>query len=149
MKTFSKTLSYDTTKKNEVVPVTRDFEKAILESKIQNGTLLAYSMHTTLSLVSQEAIEPNLCEDIIDQLTKIVDDNGNKYKHTCANHPSGTCQLDKVNGPSHIRQLLTNQNVVLDIKDSKMITGQWQDIAILELDGPRKNRQVLVKIVED
>lgn len=149
MRTFSKLLFYDTSKKNEVIPVTKDFEQVILESKIKNGTLLAYSLHTTMSLINQEAVETHLCKDFINQLTKMVDNDGHQYEHVCAKHPSGTCRLDDFNGPSHVRQLLTNQNVFLDIKDGKMVTGQWQDIAILELDGPRKNRQVLVKIIED
>ncbi len=149
MKTFSKTLSYNTGKKNEVISITKDLKKVVDEFKTKNGTLLAYSLHTTLSLVSQEAIEPNLCEDIIDQLSKIVDDDGKKYKHTCAKHPSGTCRLDDFNGPSHVRQLLTNQNVILDIKNGEIIAGRWQEIAILELDGPRKNRKIQVKVIED
>jgi len=144
-----KTLSYDTTKKAEVIPISEDLKKIVAESKVKNGTLIAYSLHTTLGLMIQEAVEQYLCEDIIDQLTKIVDDDGEKYKHTCARHPSGTCKNDDVNGPSHIRQLLCNQNVLIDIKDGEMNLGRWQDVAILEFDGPRKERKILVKIVED
>lgn len=144
-----KILGYDTTKKSEIVTVTDDFEELVRESKIKNGTLFAYSLHTTLALIIQEAAEPNLCQDIINQLTKIVDDEGSEYQHTCAKHPSGTCKLDKANGPSHVRHVLTNQNLVLDIHEGKLNLGRWQDVALLELDGPRKNRQVLVKIIKD
>lgn len=149
MASFRKTLSYDTRKKAEVIPITKDIKKIVQTSKIQNGTLLAYSLHTTLSLISQEALEPNLCQDITDQLKKIVEDDGTKYKHTCAQHPSGTCRADAANGPSHVRQVLTNQNVVLDIKNGKIMTGKWQDIALFELDGPRKDRKIIVKIIKD
>ena len=79
----------------------------------------------------------------------MVDDDGTKYKHTYAKHPSGTCTTDAANGPSHVRQVLTNQNVMLDIKNGKITTGQWQDIALLELDGPRKDRKIVVKIIKD
>jgi len=142
-------LSYDTTKKAEIIPITKEIKSLVKKSKIKNGTLIVYSMHTTVSLIVQEAAEPKLCEDIIDQLAEIVENDGSKYKHTCADHPSGLCKIDNINGPSHVRQLLTNQNLVLDIKDGQLVLGQWQDIALLELDGPRKNRQVHIKIVED
>lgn len=142
-------LSFNTTKKSEVIPITKSIKAAVDKSNIKNGTLIAYSMHTTVSLIIQEAAEPKLCEDIVDQLVEIVENDGSKYKHTCADHPSGLCKIDNINGPSHVRQLLTNQNLVLDIKDGQLVLGQWQDIALLELDGPRQNRKVYIKIMED
>lgn len=142
-------LSYKTTKKNEVIPITKDFQKLLKKSGIKNGTIIAYSIHTTVSLIVQEAVEPKLCEDIVEQLTEIVENDGSKYKHTCADHPKGLCKIDNINGPSHVRQLLTNQNLVIDVADGKMILGEWQDIALLELDGPRNNRTIHVKIEED
>ncbi len=149
MNTFKKILSYDTNNKSEVIPITEDIKKVIEESGFKNGTLFGYSLHTTLSLFIQEAIEPNLCKDIINQLTKIVDNDGSKYEHSCAKHPSNICRVDNSNGPSHVRQTLTNQNIILDISGGKLNIGQWQDIALLELDGPRKNRKVFIKIVEN
>jgi len=146
---MKKFLSYNTTKKAEIIPITEDIEKVAEQSGIKNGTLFAYSMHTTLGLVMQESCEPHLCEDIIDQLTKIVDDNGAKYKHRCSANPKKLCKTDDINGPSHVRQVLTNQNIVIDIENGKLNLGTYQDIGLVELDGPRKNRKILVKIIKD
>jgi secondary thiamine-phosphate synthase enzyme len=144
-----KNISFDTTAKNEIIPITNQLKQLVTESGIENGTLIAYSLHTTMSLILQEAVEVNLCEDIIDQLTKIVDDDGHQYKHTCAKHPSGTCKMDDFNGPSHVRQLLTSQPLMLDIENGELVLGRWQDIALLELDGPRQGRAIRVKIIPD
>jgi secondary thiamine-phosphate synthase enzyme len=149
MKIAKQILSFNTQNKNQIIPITNKIKKFIADSGIVSGTFFAYSLHTTMSLIIQEAVEKYLCKDIIGQLTKIVDDDGHKYKHTCAKHPSGTCKLDDFNGPSHVRQMLTNQNLILDIEDSQIKLGRWQDIALLELDGPRKDRQILLKIVSD
>jgi len=140
-------LSFNTTKKAEVITITKNLEKLVKKSGVKSGTLIAYSMHTTVSLILQESAEPKLCEDIVDQLTKIVENDGSKYKHTCADHPSGLCKIDNINGPSHVRQLLTNQSLLIDIMGGKMMLGEWQDVALLELDGPRKNRKIHVKII--
>ena len=149
MKIFKKLLSYNTKSKNEIITISNDISSAIKASKIKNGTLIAYSLHTTLALFIQETNEPNLCSDIINQLEKIVDNNPQHYTHSCSgNKDKGFCS-ENANGPSHIRQMLTNQNIVLDITDSKLNLGPWQDIALLELDGPRQNRQVVVKVTED
>lgn len=146
---MKKFLSYSTTKKAEVIPITEDIRKVVSESGIKNGTLFAYTLHTTLGLIMQESCEPNLCEDIIDQLVKMVDDDGTKYKHRCSNNPNKLCKTDDVNGPSHVRQALLNQTIIIDIDEGKLNIGTYQDIGLIELDGPRKDRKVLVKIIKD
>ncbi len=146
---MKKLLSYNTKKHSEIICITKDIEKVVKDSKIKNGILFAYTMHTTLGLTIQETAEVNLCGDIIGQLTKIVDDDGAKYGHRCALHPSRICKTDDINGPSHVRQMLTNQTIILDIEDGKLNKGQFQDIGLVELDGPRENRKILVKIIEE
>jgi len=142
-------LTYDTTAKSQIRTITPELNELIAQSDVDNGTLLVYSLHTTLGLMVQETSEPNLCQDFIDFLTTRVDDDGNTYNHRCALHPSGACVEDRFNAPSHVRQFLTNQSVVLDIQGGRISLGQWQDVAILELDGPRQGRQVMVKIIPD
>lgn len=146
---MKKVLTYNTNKKAEIIPITEDIEKVVDESGIQNGTLFAYTLHTTLGVMMQESCEPHLCEDIIDQLVKMVDDDGTKYKHRCTDNPKKICKTDDINGPSHVRQVLTNQNIVIDIENGRLNLGTYQDIGLVELDGPRENRKVLVKIIED
>jgi secondary thiamine-phosphate synthase enzyme len=146
---FKQILSYDTAAKAEIRNITDEVNHLIDQSGVDNGTLLVYSLHTTLGLVVQETSEPHLCVDFLEYLTAAVEDDGHKYHHTCALHPSGACVEDRFNAPSHVRQLLTNQSVVLDIQGGRVSLGQWQDIAVLELDGPRQGRKVMVKIIPD
>jgi secondary thiamine-phosphate synthase enzyme len=143
---FKRILSYDTTRKAEIRTITRDLNAAVAESGVDNGTLLVYSLHTTLGVIVQETAEPNLCEDFLEFLTALVNDDGTLYKHSCALHPSGACDDDRFNAPSHVRQLLTNQSLVLDIQGGQITLGQWQDVALMELDGPRQGRQLFVKV---
>ena len=146
---YKKILSYDTTNKSEIRTITSDLRACVSEAGVESGTLIAYSLHTTLGLMIQETSEPNLCEDFVDFLVALVEDDGHRYKHTCALHPSGACVEDRFNAPSHVRQMLTNQSLVLDIQGGRLTLGRWQDIAFFELDGPRAGRQVLVKIISD
>lgn len=142
-------LTYDTTEKSQIRTITGDLKDCVAESGVDNGTLIAYSLHTTLGLILQETAEVNLCGDFIDFLTRLVEDDGRTYRHTCALHPSGACVEDRFNAPSHVRQLLTNQTLVLDIQEGQLTLGRWQDVAFLELDGPRAGRQILVKVPPD
>ena len=63
---FKRILSYDTTRKTEIRNITDDLNGLIRESGVDNGTLLVYSLHTTLGLIVQETSEPFLCEDFSD-----------------------------------------------------------------------------------
>jgi secondary thiamine-phosphate synthase enzyme len=146
---YKRLLSFDTASKSEIRTITAELNQCIADSGLENGTFLVYSLHTTLGLIIQETSEPFLCEDFTDFLTNLVNDDGNAYKHRCALHPSGACSEDRFNAPSHVRQLLTNQSLVLDVQGGRLSLGQWQDVALLELDGPRPGRQILVKIWSD
>jgi secondary thiamine-phosphate synthase enzyme len=146
---YKKTLSYDTTSKTEFRTITSDLRACVAEAGLESGTLIAYSLHTTLGLIIQETSEPNLCEDFADFLEATVEGDGNLYKHRCALHPSGACHEDRFNAPSHVRQMLTNQSIVLDLQGGDLTLGRWQDVALAELDGPRNSRQILVKILPD
>jgi secondary thiamine-phosphate synthase enzyme len=146
---YKKILSYDTAKKSELRSITDDLRDCIREAGVDNGTLMVYSLHTTMGVTIQETSEPNLCQDFIDFLTQLVEDNGHLYAHRCALHPSGACHEDRFNGPSHVRQMLTNQSIVLDIQGGELSLGRWQDVAYLEVDGPRQDRKVFVKIIPD
>jgi secondary thiamine-phosphate synthase enzyme len=146
---FRRLLSFDTVSKSEIRTITAELNQCIADSGLEDGTLLVYSLHTTLGLIVQETSEPFLCEDFTDFLTNLVESDGMLYKHRCALHPSGACVEDRFNAPSHVRQLLTNQSVVLDVQSSALSLGRWQDVAFLELDGPRQGRQLFVKIWPD
>jgi secondary thiamine-phosphate synthase enzyme len=146
---YKKILSFDTSRKSEFRSITSELRACVAESGVRDGTVIAYSLHTTLGLLIQETSEPNLCEDFVDFLEGLVEGDGNLYKHRCALHPSGACHEDRFNAPSHVRQMLTNQTIVLDVQGGKLSLGQWQDVAFAELDGPRKARQIFVKIVSD
>ncbi len=146
---FKRRLSYDTADKSEIRTITADLNQCIADSGLQSGTLLVYSLHTTMGLVVQETSEPFLCEDFTDFLTDLVENDGMQYKHRCALHPSGACTEDRFNAPSHVRQLLTNQSIVLDVEEGALSLGRWQDVAYVELDGPRQERQIFVKIWPD
>jgi secondary thiamine-phosphate synthase enzyme len=146
---FRHILRYDTTARSEIRSITQELNQLIARLGIDNGTLLVYSLHTTLGVIVQETSEPHLCEDFIDFLTALVANDGMQYKHRCALHPSGACVEDRFNAPSHVRQMLTNQPLLLDIQGGQVTLGRWQDVALFELDGPRQGRQLFVKIIPD
>jgi len=84
----------------------------------------------------QENADPNLCDDILTTLNKIIPLHDN-YKH------------DKIdnNAAAHIKAGIIGPSLTIPIKDNKLQLGQWQNIFLAEFDGPRHNRKVIVSII--
>jgi len=144
-----KILTYSTRAKSEIRTITGDLRRCVAESGIRDGCLLAYSLHTTLGLMIQETAETHLCEDVLDYLGFVIEEDGELYKHRGHLHPRSNGDDTDCNAPSHLRQILVNQNVLLDVHNGELALGTWQDVAIAEFDGPRVGRNVLVKIWAD
>src|SRR5947208_13795588 len=100
---FKGILTYDTTAKSQIRTITGDLNDLIQKSGVDNGTLLAYSLHTTLGVTIQEPSEPFLCEDLVDFLTGLVPDDGLQYTDRCALRPDGACVAARLNPRPHGR----------------------------------------------
>src|SRR5206468_10049217 len=144
-----KILTYSTRAKSEIRTITGDLRRCVAESSRRAGCLLAYSRHTTLGLMVQETAETLLCDDVLDYLGFVIEEDGELYKHRGHLHPRSNGDDTDRNAPSHLRQILVNQNVLLDVHNGELALGPWQDVAIAEFDRPRAGRSVLVKVWPD
>lgn len=141
------TLDFKTNDYLEFRDITEEVEKFVKETKIQNGMILVYSMHTTLS-VSVTEHETGIFGDFKDLVCKLIPKDC-YYRHNdlsirtenlvCQSGPS-----DCLNGYSHCTQLLMRNSETIPIVDGKMVFGKWQRIFMIELDCARK-RQIFLQ----
>jgi len=127
----------NTKKKFELIDITKDVEKIISKQEIKEGFCILYVPHATASIIINESHDPNVKRDIINILAKLVPDNG-KYLH------------DKIDGnaQAHIKASLLPTSQILLIEKNKLKLGTWQEIQFVELDGPRSDRTILIKIIK-
>lgn len=85
----------------------------------------------------QEALN----NDVRNWLNIIVDSEA-KWAH---NDPEQS-DCDRCNATSHLRTLFLKSTITLPVRAGRIARGQWQSIALVELDGPRI-RQVLVSLM--
>jgi len=130
-------INLKTSKKFELIDITAKVENLVKQSKIKDGICILYVPHATASILINESADPELRKDILDQLAKLVPEHAG-YRHD---------RIDD-NAQAHIKAALLPTNQAIPIKDSKLTLGTWQAIMFVELDGPRNNRRVLVKILE-
>ena len=95
----------------------------IEKNNFKNGMLNLSIQHTSASLIVQENADPDVQKDLINYFDKLVPMNKNLYIHTVEG---------KDDMPAHIKSALTDNQISLSIKDSKLILGTWQGIYLFE-----------------
>jgi len=132
---MQKEIIISTKEHNELVDITKEVEKIVSESKVKQGLCNVFAAHATAAILINENYDPNVREDIINALNKIIPEHNN-YKHD---------QIDN-NAASHIKAAIRGPSETIPIKDGKLLLGTWQQIAFCEFDGPRSNRKVIVSV---
>ena len=126
-------LKISTKKQQEIVVLTNQIKKLIENSKILDGNCVVYVPHATAAIMINENHDPNLLDDFLNGLEKIV--------------PSGIWKHDQIdnNGAAHIKAGIIGPSETILIKDNKLILGTWQGIMLCDFDGPR-NRIVYIQV---
>ena len=110
---------------------------------MQNGTVFVLSLHTTTAITVNEGLL-DLEADITSMIQELVPED-KTYRHSRFLFSDGQMA---VNAPSHLRGALLGFQVFFPIEDGKMVTGSWQTIYYVELDGPQ-HRTYVVHILGD
>ena len=95
----------------------------IEKSNFTNGMLNLSIQHTSASLIVQENADPDVQKDIINYFDKLVPMDDQLYIHSSEG---------KDDMPAHIKSALTNNQISLSIKESRLILGTWQGIYLFE-----------------
>ncbi len=103
--------------------ITDETVEWIKKNKFNNGMLNMSIQHTSASLIVQENADPDVQKDLISYFDKLVPMNEKLYIHSSEG---------KDDMPAHIKSALTNNQISLSIKDSKLILGTWQGIYLFE-----------------
>ena len=97
--------------------------KWIKKNNFKNGILNLSVQHTSASIIIQENADPDVQTDLINYFDKLVPMDNNLYVHTTEG---------KDDMPAHIKSSLTNNQISLSIKNSKLLLGTWQGIYLFE-----------------
>ncbi len=130
---MNQTLEFQTSQSRELINMTNDVEGVVAESNVKEGTCLVFAPHATAAVLINED-EPGFKADV----EKLID----------MWIPQGDWAHDKVdsNATSHLSSALIGQSRVIPIIDGHLKLGTWQEIFLVELDGPRSSRKVIVQI---
>ena len=131
---MNKQLEFQTTKKRQLINITPDVQSALQESNTTEGICLIFIPHATAAVLINED-EPGFKADIDKLIGMWI--------------PDADWQHNRVddNATSHLASALIGQSRCVPVKDGRLQLGTWQQVFLVELDGPRSSRRVTVSVV--
>lgn len=127
-------LSIQTTKKDEVIDITREIENVLQQQSVENGIINLFVEHTTCALTVMD-LDYGTDLDFLDAIRGMIPKLPYRHPH----NPSHV--------PDHILSSIIGMEVSLPFRDKQLIMGTWQNIVLVELDGPR-DRTIYTTIFE-
>jgi secondary thiamine-phosphate synthase enzyme len=120
-----KKVRISTTRREELVDVTRLVEETVHLASVESGTCVVYCPHTTAAVTVNEGADPDVALDIIDGLGRLVPADWN-FRHM------------EGNSDAHLKATLVGPSETILIEDGRLLLGTWQKIFFCEFDGPRQ-----------
>lgn len=131
---MTKEINISTEKRYQLVDITHEVEIIVKESNFEQGLVFVFVPHSTSAILLTEN-ESGLKQDWLSFLKKLI--SGFNFEHD---------RIDD-NADSHILSGLLGQGKTIPFSGGSLIRGTWQQIFLVELDGPR-TRRVMVKIIK-
>jgi len=128
-----KEFSISTEGRYQLIDITEEVEKIVRESGLKDGLVLIFVAHSTAAILLNEN-EPGLKQDWLKVFKKIT--SGIDFAHNRTDN----------NADAHIIAGLIGNEKSLALENGRLIRGTWQQIFLVELDGPR-TRKVIIKII--
>jgi secondary thiamine-phosphate synthase enzyme len=136
MKSYRKELWFHSPQRRELINITHDIEKCLIDSGIKEGLLLCNAMHITSSVFINDD-ESGLHQDIEKWLEALAPEKPHsQYRHNTFED----------NADAHLKRTVMGREVVVGVSGGKLDFGPWEQIFYGEFDGKRAKR-VLVKII--
>jgi len=124
---------------NDIIDITNNVEKILLESKLKNGIITLFVVGSTAAITTIE-YEPGLQQDFPNMLEKIAP-KGIKYQHDNTWHDG--------NGHSHLKASLIGPSLTIPFINGQTSLGTWQQIVFVEMDTRSRERKIVVQIIGD
>jgi secondary thiamine-phosphate synthase enzyme len=137
---FTESIQVDTNRELDVVNITGRIEEVVSESGITNGLVNVFVKGSTCAIVALE-YEPGLIKDLGSILERIAPGEEDfDYLHQQ--------RWNDYNGHSHIRSSILGCSITVPLVDNTLALGTWQQIVLVELDVRKRNREVIVTVVD-
>jgi len=137
MKITTSELEFKTTGETDIVDISREVEEWVLQSGIQDGTIMLFISGSTAALTTIE-FESGVVNDLRRVIERIAPTDI-PYEHDR--------RWGDGNGYSHVRAALLGPSLCIPIRGGRVLLGTWQQVVLLDFDNRPRRRTVTVQIM--
>lgn len=134
-KVFTREVTFSTKRKLEVIKVTKLIEDVVRESGVSDGLATVFAPHATLAIIINE-YEPRIVDDYLKWIERYIPPNAG-WRHD---------EVDD-NAYAHIASAIIGSSRVIPIRNGELVLGTWQEVMVVELDGPRDSRKLVIQVI--
>lgn len=139
MKVVTSYTEVRTKAENDVVDLTGAVQRAVSESGLGSGIVTVFVPGSTAAVTTIE-YEPGLIKDFPAMLDRCSPESID-YEHEKRWHDG--------NGRSHVKAALVGPSITVPFVDGTLTLGEWQQIALIELDTRARARRIVVQAMGD
>ncbi|RLG87964.1 MAG: YjbQ family protein [Thermoprotei archaeon] len=121
-----------TNKRFEVINISHMAEEVVQESGIKDGICVVHLPHATAALITNE-YEPRIVHDYLQWLKENIPPEA-MWRHN---------EIDN-NAHAHIASAFIGATRIFPVRNGRIVRGTWQELMLIELDGPRTRRIVIL-----
>ena len=133
----TKSIGLQTKGECDIIDITPQVEKQVVEAGIKNGTVSLFVAGSTAGISTIE-FESGLLSDFHDMWER------NIPRDIPYNHDR---RWGDGNGYSHVRASLLGASLVIPFNDKRLTLGTWQQIVIVDFDNRPRTRKVILQIM--
>ena len=130
-----RTLTVSSSSRQQLIDITREVTRFVEDASIADGILMLSVPHATAAIVANEN-ERGLLSDILTRIREIFPQSS-EYAHN---------RIDD-NADAHLAATFLGHSCTFPVENHQLVRGTWQDIFVVELDGPRTRREVHLSLV--
>src|SRR6266542_3744511 len=120
-------------KREQILDITPQVQEFVAKSGHASGLVAVYCPHTTAGLSVNENADPDVKDDMLVSLKTLIP-RSPEFKHA------------EGNADAHIKSVVIGFSQVFMVEDGKILLCHWQQIYLMEFDGPR-DREVWLKFI--
>ena len=134
----SQLLSLHTEASFHCVSLTKSLQSFVQLQDDSDGAVLVSGQHTTTAIIINE-MEERLLMDLERWLGQLAP-AGDDWKHDDLHLRHDIPDDEPRNAHAHLQALVLGNQVTVSVRNGTLQLGQYQDVILVELDGPRQRK---------
>ncbi len=129
-------LSFRTSGNTDVIDITRQVSRKVIESGLKEGQVHLFVPGSTAAVTTIE-YESGAVQDLKEAIERLAPKDI-LYRHDA--------RWGDGNGYAHVRAALLGPSLTIPLVDGRLVLGTWQQIVAIDFDNRPRDRKILVQI---